>query len=93
MEDSAFIIPVHTLEGIQNQITELTKIVLEIRNKGKTENLTFKEVMQILKCSRNTVNAYVEKGYFNSYQTGGKYSKIIFKRSEIEFFQDHRKRE
>ncbi|AQX13499.1 MULTISPECIES: helix-turn-helix domain-containing protein [Elizabethkingia] len=89
--ENAVIIPVTTLDEIKTELGNLSKLVRELTNKGKTENLTFKEVMQILKCSRNTVSSYVEKGYFNAYQTGGKYSKIIFKRSEIEHFVDNRK--
>lgn len=84
------IVPVSTLDEIKSELGSLSLLVREIINKGRKENLAFKEVMEVLKCSRNTVNSYVEKGYFKQYQTGGKYSKIIFKRSEIEHFVNSR---
>ncbi|WP_434981552.1 helix-turn-helix domain-containing protein [Daejeonia sp. YH14] len=84
------IVPVTTLDEIKNELGNLSLLVREIVNKGRKENLVFKEVMELLKCSRNTVNSYVEKGYFKQYQTGGKYSKIIFKRAEIEHFINSR---
>lgn len=92
MENQAIILDNKTAQKMLNRLEVLERLVRDLSNKGRKEYLTHKEVQQILKVSRNTVDAYVELGYFNKYQSGGKYAKITFKRSEIEAFIESGKR-
>lgn len=84
--ENAIILNTGQFFEIISRLERIEKLQRDTAQKKAKEILTFKEVQQLLKCSRNTVNSYIEKGYFKSYQTGGKYSKILFKRSEIEYF-------
>lgn len=88
MEQNTVLIPVATLETLINKIDRLELKISELVNKGKSEYLCIKEVMQVLKCTRNTVNNYVDRGYFSVYQPNGKGSKLMYKRAEIEKFLD-----
>lgn len=86
MEDKAIILDNKTAFKMLSRLDKLEALLRDLVNKGKKEYLTHKEAQQLLKVSRNTVDAYVELGYFKRYQSGGKGSKITFKRSEIEKF-------
>lgn len=86
MDTKAIILNEQTAINIIQGINEVKALLRELTNKGRKEFLTHKEVMQLLKCSYNTVNKYVSLGYFNCYQAGGKGSKKTYKRSEIESY-------
>lgn len=88
MESKAILLDQQTAIKIINGQNEIKALLRELTNKGRKEYLTHKEVMQVLKCSYNTVDTYVSLGYFNCYQVGGKGSKKTYKRSEIENYLD-----
>ena len=58
--------------------------MLEIYRQHEKELLTYKDVQRFLKCGRAKVESLVSGGAFKKIQTGGKKSKVLFKRLEIE---------
>ncbi|SHL81633.1 helix-turn-helix domain-containing protein [Flavobacterium chilense] len=84
-------VPLQDWNDIKTQLNNISKSILEIKNKGQKENLTPKEAMEVLKCSRNTLQSYIDKGFFNVIKMKSeKYSKVIIKRADIDFFIESR---
>jgi Fic family protein len=84
-------VPLVEWEEIKTQLSTISKHLLDIKNKGQKENLTPKEAMEVLKCSRNTLQSYIDKGFFNVIKMKSeKYSKVIIKRSDIDYFIESR---
>lgn len=84
-------VPLNEWEEIKTQLSTISKHLLDIKNKGQKENLTPKEAMEVLKCSRNTLQSYIDKGFFNVIKMKSeKYSKVIIKRADIDYFIESR---
>ena len=67
------------------------KLNLMSENKTKAKILTVKEVCELLKCSRNTFQSYVDTGALEVIKTKKKkYSKILVKRTEIYRFLEEK---
>lgn len=93
METSIAVItvPLSEWQQIKTELSNISKHLLDIKNKGQKEFLTPKEAMEVLKCSRNTLQSYIDKGFFNvTKMKSEKYSKVIIKRADIEYFIDSR---
>ncbi len=93
MENSIAVItvPLAEWQQIKNDLSNISKHLLDIKNKGQKEFLTPKEAMEVLKCSRNTLQSYIAKGFFNvTKMKSEKYSKVIIKRADIEYFIESR---
>jgi Fic family protein len=93
METSIAVItvPLSEWQQIKTDLSNISKHLLDIKNKGQKEFLTPKEAMEVLKCSRNTLQSYIDKGFFNvTKMKSEKYSKVIIKRADIEYFIDSR---
>lgn len=84
-------VPLTEWTDLKSQMQSIAKSLLEIKNKGQKENLTPKEAMEVLKCSRNTLQSYIDKGFFSVIKMKSeKYSKVIIKRSDIDYFIESR---
>ncbi|MBF7091124.1 helix-turn-helix domain-containing protein [Flavobacterium sp. ALJ2] len=80
-------VPLTEWKELKSQMGSIAKSLLDIKNKGQKEFLSPKEAMEILKCSRNTLQSYIDKGFFNvTKMKSEKYSKVIIKRADIDFF-------
>jgi hypothetical protein len=80
-------VPLTEWQELKSQMGSIAKSLLDIKNKGQKEFLSPKEAMEILKCSRNTLQSYIDKGFFNvTKMKSEKYSKVIIKRADIDFF-------
>jgi hypothetical protein len=80
-------VPLTEWQELKNQMGSIAKSLLDIKNKGQKEFLSPKEAMEMLKCSRNTLQSYIDKGFFSvTKMKSEKYSKVIIKRSDIDFF-------
>lgn len=89
MENSIAVITVPLTEWheLKSEMVSIAKSLLEIKNKGQKENLTPKEAMEVLKCSRNTLQSYIDKGFFSVIKMKSeKYSKVIIKRADIDYY-------
>lgn len=89
MENSIAVItvPLTEWQELKTEMVSIAKSLLEIKNKGQKENLTPKEAMEVLKCSRNTLQSYIDKGFFSVIKMKSeKYSKVIIKRADIDYF-------
>lgn len=79
-------VPYDEWNGLQTKLDSLNKAVLKLLNQGQKETLTVKEACEILKCTRNTLNSYVERGLLVPKQVKKqKYSKVLFRREDVEF--------
>lgn len=79
-------IPLEEWNQQKKDIEYLTKCVIQLLSKGQKETLTVNEACEYLKCSRNTLNSYVESGLLVPIQVKKqKYSKILFKREDLEY--------
>lgn len=84
-------VPLSEWNDLKNLVISVAKNVLDMKATGQKEFLTPKEAMQVLKCSRNTLQSYIEKGFFNvTKMKSEKYSKVIIKRSDIDYFIESR---
>lgn len=88
MESIAVItVPLTEWEGLKNEMTSIAKSLLDIKNKGQKEFLSPKETMILLKCSRNTLQKHINNGFLNVIKLSSeKYSKVLIKRSDIDYF-------
>lgn len=89
MESSVAVItiPLEEWKGIKSQMEFISKNILEIKAKGHKELLTPKEAMEVLKCSRNTLQSYIDKGFLEPVRMKTeKYSKLLIKRADIDYF-------
>ena len=84
-------IPLSEWSELKNQLAHIGKSLLAIQGKNKSEYLTPKEVCELLKCSRNTYQSYVNKGILEPIKVKSeKYSKVLFKRTDIEYYLQSR---
>jgi hypothetical protein len=89
MENSIAVItvPLTEWQELKTEMVSIAKSLLEIKNKGQKEFLTPKEAMEILKCGRTTLQSYIDKGFFSvTKMKSEKYSKVIIKRADIDYF-------
>lgn len=88
MENSIVIVQVPQSEwnDLKNQVQTISKSLLELNSKNKAEFLTPKECCELLKCSRNTFQSYIDKGFLEPIKMKSeKYSKILVKRIDVDF--------
>ncbi|GEM54250.1 hypothetical protein B0A58_12950 [Flavobacterium branchiophilum NBRC 15030 = ATCC 35035] len=88
MENSIVIVQVPQSEwnDLKNQMQTISKSLLELNGKNKAEFLTPKECCELLKCSRNTFQSYIDKGFLEPIKMKSeKYSKILVKRVDVDF--------
>jgi hypothetical protein len=88
MENSIVIVQVPQSEwnDLKNQMQTISKSLLELNGKNKAEFLTPKECCELLKCSRNTFQSYIDKGFLEPIKVKSeKYSKILVKRVDVDF--------
>jgi excisionase family DNA binding protein len=93
MENNIAVISVPETEwvAIKNQLDTISKNLLELKGKNKAEFLTPKEVCELLKCSRNTFQSYIDKGFLEPIRMNTKkYSKVLVKRIDVDFFIESR---
>ncbi|MBY0243963.1 MAG: helix-turn-helix domain-containing protein [Sphingobacteriaceae bacterium] len=80
-------IPHQEWADVKAQLASISKAVIEINNKNKPEFLTPKQCCELLNCSRNTYQSYVDKGFLTAVKMKSeKYSKVLIKRSDIDYF-------
>lgn len=78
------IVQPEVLSEILAKVNNIEKKVIEFSMKHEKELLTCKDVQRLLKCGRAKVESLVSEGAFKKIQTGGKNSKVLFKRLDIE---------
>ena len=78
------IVQSEVLTAILKKIDFIEQKVIELNRKQEKELLTYKDVQRMLKCGRAKVESLVTNGAFGKIQTGGRKSKVLFKRLEIE---------
>lgn len=93
MENSIAVItvPLTEWQELKAELVSIAKSLLDLKNKGQKEFLSPKEAMEVLKCSRNTLQSYIDKGFFGvTKMKAEKYSKVIIKRADIDYFIESR---
>lgn len=86
-------IPLEQWEKLQTEIKFIATEILAIKHKQQKEFLTFKEVTQKLKCSRNTLQNYINSGKIIGLETNrGVYKKLLFRNADIDYFLQNDKR-
>lgn len=84
-------VPLNEWEEMKSNLVSIAKSLHEMKNVGQKEMLTPKEVMEMLKCSRNTFQSYVDKGFFGVIKMKSeKYSKVLVKRADVSYFIESR---
>lgn len=84
-------VPLAEWKELKNQMQNISKSLLEIKGKEKSEFLTPKEVCELLKCSRNTFQSYIDKGFLEPIRMKSqKYSKVLVKRVDVEYYLQSR---
>jgi excisionase family DNA binding protein len=84
-------VPLAEWTDLKSQLQSIAKSLLEIKGKDKSEFLTPKEVCELLKCSRNTFQSYIEKGFLEPVRMKSeKYSKVLVKRVDVDYFLQSR---
>lgn len=79
-------VPLSEWSEVKNQLANIAKSLLEIKGKEKSEFLTPKEVCELLKCSRNTFQSYIDKGFLEPIRMKSeKYSKLLIKRVDVDY--------
>lgn len=80
-------VPLIEWHELKNQLANIGKSLLALQSKNKSEYLTPKEVCELLKCSRNTYQSYVDKGILEPIKVkSDKYSKVLFRRFDVEYY-------
>jgi len=94
MNEVKFItIPANEWENLKKDIKFISTEILAIKQKNSKEFLTFKEVQQKLKCSRNTLQNYINAGKITGLETKrGIYKKLLFRNADIDYFLQNDKR-
>ncbi|QZL00102.1 helix-turn-helix domain-containing protein [Flavobacterium psychrophilum] len=93
MDNNIAVITVPLVEwtDLKTQMQSIAKSLLEIKGKDKSEFLTPKEVCELLKCSRNTFQSYIDKGFLIPVRMKSeKYSKVLIKRVDVDYFLQSR---
>ena len=84
-------VPLNEWKDLKNQMQNIAKSLLEIKSQEKSEFLTPKEVCELLKCSRNTFQSYIDKGFLEPIRMKSqKYSKVLIKRVDVEYYLQSR---
>ena len=89
MENSIAVlsVPLNEWHALQNQLNGISKSLLELNGKNKAEFLTPKECCELLKCSRNTFQSYIDRGFLEPIKMKSeKYSKILVRRIDVDYF-------
>ena len=55
-------VPLDEWTEVKTQLNTISKTLMEMNGNAKSEFLTPKEVCELLKCSRNTFQSYIDKG-------------------------------
>lgn len=85
-------VPLNEWNELRSQLKNIGVSLLELKGKSKSEFLTPKEVCELLKCSRNTFQSYVDNGDLEVIKTKKKkYSKVLIKRTEVYRFLENKK--
>lgn len=94
MSEVKFItIPANEWESLKFDLKNISIYLLELKQKQSKEFLTFKETEQKLKCSRNTLQNYINAGKITPLITKrGVYKKMLFRNADIEYFLQNDKR-
>jgi hypothetical protein len=80
-------VPLTEWQELKAEMVSIAKSLIDIKNKGQKEFLTPKEAMEILKCSRTTLQSYIDLGFFSVTKLKSeKYSKVIIKRADIDYY-------
>ena len=84
-------VPFSEWSEVKSQLANIAKSLLEMKGKDKAEFLTPKEVCELLKCSRNTFQSYIDKGFLEPIKMKSeKYSKVLIKRIDVDYFIESR---
>jgi hypothetical protein len=84
-------VPLTEWQELKTEMGSIAKSLLDLKNKGQKEFLTPKEAMEVLKCGRTTLQSYIDKGFFGvTKMKSEKYSKVIIKRADIDYFLESR---
>jgi len=88
MDNIKFItIPANEWENLKTEIKFISTEILAIKQKNSKEFLTIKEVCQKLKCSRNTLQNYINAGKIKGLETKRDvYKKLLFRNADIDYF-------
>lgn len=94
MNELPFIaIPAQKWEMIEKSLQFMETEILAMKQKQSKEFLTFKETCEKLKCSRNTLQNYVDAGKIKPLVTSRKiYNKVLFRNADILYFLQNDKR-
>lgn len=84
-------VPLSEWSDLKSQLQTISKSLLALHGKNKSEYLTPKEVCELLKCSRNTYQSYINKGILEPIKVkSDKYSKLLFRRIDVEYYLNSR---
>lgn len=84
-------VPMNEWKDLKNQMQSVVISLLEIKSKDKSEFLTPKEVCELLKCSRNTFQSYIDKGFLEPVRMKSKkYSKVLVRRADVDYYLQSR---
>ena len=88
MENIQFItIPANEWELLKSELKFISTEIMAIKQKSSKEFLTIKEVCLKLKCSRNTLQNYINAGKITGLETKrGVYKKLLFRNADIDYF-------
>lgn len=94
MSEIQFItIPVSEWNSLKSDLKFIATEILALKQKQSKEFLTFKEVQVKLKCSRNTLQKYIDAGKISGQETNrGVYKKLLFRNADLEYFLQNDKR-
>jgi excisionase family DNA binding protein len=85
-------VPLQEWNDLKAAVIGIKTSLLDMVSKSKSEFLTPKEVCELLKCSRNTFQSYVDSGALEVIKTKReKYSKVLVKRTEVYRFLEDKK--
>lgn len=84
-------VPMNEWKDLKSQMQSVVISLLEIKSKEKSEFLTPKEVCELLKCSRNTFQSYIDKGFLEPVRMKSKkYSKVLVRRADVDYYLQSR---
>lgn len=84
-------VPLQEWTDLKSQLNSIAKGILQITTQGKKELLTPAETCELLNCSRNTFQSYVDKGILTVVRMQSKkYSKVLVKRIDVDFYLQSR---
>ena len=84
-------VPLQEWNDLKSTVQGISTNLRVMISKSKSELLTVKETTELLKCSRNTFQSYVDTGALEVIRTKKKkYSKILVKRTEVYRFLENK---